>query len=274
MKIKNIKIEKLYGSLDKDIDFNEDLSILVGINGSGKTSILNVINWIITPSLADLCVTEFKRIVLTLHYNNIEYTIECTQSGKDLKYIVSENEKIYEPLSIKILRDPASIENNYELRATLIEEYKALKPTEEETDTWNLIKSFTNPTFIGINRSIITENSDDLFYYQENISNIYRRKRQNKRTPLEYIKNIVNTEFRKSKSEILKKTNTLKNYLMLTTFDGSITQEDILRDPNPDNIDTDKIDKLEKSIFDFLKKFAEVSIDIDQDKKSNNIFLH
>ncbi|MFT7031506.1 MAG: DNA repair exonuclease SbcCD ATPase subunit, partial [Marinoscillum sp.] len=59
MKILNIKIEKLYGYIDKKIDFNDDLTLLVGINGSGKTSILNILNWIISPSLPNLCITEF-----------------------------------------------------------------------------------------------------------------------------------------------------------------------------------------------------------------------
>ena len=39
MRILNLRIEKLYGYIDKNINFNDDLTLLVGINGSGKTSI-------------------------------------------------------------------------------------------------------------------------------------------------------------------------------------------------------------------------------------------
>ena len=43
MKIDTLVISNLYGYINKEIDFNNDLTLLVGINGSGKTSILNII---------------------------------------------------------------------------------------------------------------------------------------------------------------------------------------------------------------------------------------
>jgi predicted ATPase len=42
-------------------------------------------------------------------------------------------------------------------------------------------------------------------------------------SPLEKVKEIVNREYRKKKNSILNLTSDLKNYLMLSTFDGSIT---------------------------------------------------
>jgi predicted ATP-binding protein involved in virulence len=63
MLIRRIIIKKLYGYIDKDIFFNETINLLVGINGSGKTSVLNLINWLLKPSLANLCVTEYEQIV-------------------------------------------------------------------------------------------------------------------------------------------------------------------------------------------------------------------
>ena len=74
MNIKRIQIQKLYGYLNKDISFNDDISILVGINGSGKTSVLNILNWIITPSLPNLCVTEFKFVKLWLSFKYLYAT--------------------------------------------------------------------------------------------------------------------------------------------------------------------------------------------------------
>ncbi|MBS1537131.1 MAG: AAA family ATPase [Bacteroidetes bacterium] len=38
MQIDKLIIKGLYGYIDKTINFNEDLTLLVGINGSGKTS--------------------------------------------------------------------------------------------------------------------------------------------------------------------------------------------------------------------------------------------
>jgi len=50
MNIKRLEINNLYGYMSKTIDFNEGINLLVGINGSGKTSVLNILNWLIIPS--------------------------------------------------------------------------------------------------------------------------------------------------------------------------------------------------------------------------------
>ena len=44
MQINKLKITGLYGYIDKTIEFYDDMTLLVGINGSGKTSILNILN--------------------------------------------------------------------------------------------------------------------------------------------------------------------------------------------------------------------------------------
>jgi len=59
MKLKSLEIKNLYGFMNKTIDFNKQLNLLVGINGSGKTSILNVISWMMQPSYIELCTNEF-----------------------------------------------------------------------------------------------------------------------------------------------------------------------------------------------------------------------
>jgi DNA repair exonuclease SbcCD ATPase subunit len=51
MIISRIEVSKLYGYMNKVIDFNSEINLLVGINGSGKTSILNLVNWLLIPSL-------------------------------------------------------------------------------------------------------------------------------------------------------------------------------------------------------------------------------
>jgi transposase InsO family protein len=56
----------LHGYLDKDIRFNSDINLLVGINGSGKTSVLNIISWLLQPAIPHLCVTEFKELVASM----------------------------------------------------------------------------------------------------------------------------------------------------------------------------------------------------------------
>lgn len=65
--IRSISIEGLFGEENKNtvIDFNEDLTILVGKNGSGKTTILNILNAIFNSSYYDLLRYTFNKIEIT-----------------------------------------------------------------------------------------------------------------------------------------------------------------------------------------------------------------
>ena len=88
MQIEKLKIVGLHGYINKEINFNNDLTMLVGINGSGKTSILNLLNWLIKPSIADLCITEFKLINLKFKVKEVDYEIICKHNKTDRKSVV------------------------------------------------------------------------------------------------------------------------------------------------------------------------------------------
>ena len=61
--IKSIKIQGLYGRFNYDIKFsNEDVTIITGPNGYGKTTILNIISWISKYKFEKIRKLEFKEI--------------------------------------------------------------------------------------------------------------------------------------------------------------------------------------------------------------------
>ncbi|WP_429844549.1 AAA family ATPase [Brevibacillus sp. FIR094] len=64
--IKEVKITNLFGEKDnvKSISFDNQLTLLVGMNGSGKTTVLNIINAIITKSFMKLFDYDFETVAL------------------------------------------------------------------------------------------------------------------------------------------------------------------------------------------------------------------
>lgn len=50
MRIISFKGQEVFGYLDFDIKFNSDISFLIGSNGSGKTTVLQLIRALLTPS--------------------------------------------------------------------------------------------------------------------------------------------------------------------------------------------------------------------------------
>ena len=66
MKIKSIKIEKLYGKYDFDWDLRSDINIIAGDNGSYKTTLLNIIASLCEPkSVPESYILEGATLVMT-----------------------------------------------------------------------------------------------------------------------------------------------------------------------------------------------------------------
>ena len=54
VKVKQLVVKGLYGRYNYDVHFNEELTFLLGANGSGKTTILDMLLSIITGELYHL----------------------------------------------------------------------------------------------------------------------------------------------------------------------------------------------------------------------------
>ena len=64
MKLLNFRARGLNGYLNFDLDLSRDLSFLIGINGSGKTTVLRAIMALVGPDLSWLINTKFEMIGL------------------------------------------------------------------------------------------------------------------------------------------------------------------------------------------------------------------
>ncbi|HET6453545.1 MAG TPA: AAA family ATPase [Armatimonadota bacterium] len=68
MKLIRFSASKVYGYLNFNINFNDDLSFIVGVNGCGKTTIIRLIQALLTASVRDLNSIEFKKA--ELHFSD------------------------------------------------------------------------------------------------------------------------------------------------------------------------------------------------------------
>ena len=64
--IESFKITELWGYQDIDLTFNNDVNILIGPNGSGKTTILNLLHAILSGDLLSVLNVNFKQAKIRL----------------------------------------------------------------------------------------------------------------------------------------------------------------------------------------------------------------
>lgn len=251
MIIESLEIIGLYGYINKYIEFNNDLTLLVGINGSGKTSILNIINWLTKPDISQLCLLEFKTINLKFTNKQVSYKITCNQYKSSFKLtITNSKEEKYEPLRVKLYEINKIL--NESQRNQIIKEYSSLQPVSKEKKTWELIKSFPTPTIIGLDRNLFIDDYSGEYIEEHNS----RTKSivKNKKSPLDKVKEIVNTEYRKKKNDILNITNDLKDYLIFSAFDTGVITSESLYSSNKYKITTSSIRIARDKVNEYFNK--------------------
>lgn len=106
MKIKSLKIEDLHGYINYYVKFNDDLTFLYGDNGCGKTTILNIITYIITGQIFELFKFKFNSIILEYYDDKICNKIKIFKNDEYIRIIFgnSEDKLIYQPFDFSSKR--------------------------------------------------------------------------------------------------------------------------------------------------------------------------
>ena len=92
--IESFKIDKLWGYRDINLIFNNDVNILIGPNGSGKTTILNLLHSILSGDLRSVVNFNFQqaKIGLKSFKNNSVRTIKVDIGDDSLKLKIGQRE--------------------------------------------------------------------------------------------------------------------------------------------------------------------------------------
>ena len=155
MKLKSITIKKLFGLFDYNIDLNneENLTILTGPNGYGKTTILNIIY------------NLFNQDILYFQQLNFELISLCFEDGKNLdirKKITNIDEILMPDIQIKLFDNSGTSLESFvydkSIEHRLIEELTPLFTDSALERIQNITGSILLKDFIAYNSSQITVN--------------------------------------------------------------------------------------------------------------------
>lgn len=102
MTIKRIRIYGLFGTFNHEIRFNNNVVIIMGENGVGKTITLRLIEAIFSKNLEYLLEKEFEDIIISFHKETwfIKRSIDTKENGQGLKLIIKSSRKNVEPFYV------------------------------------------------------------------------------------------------------------------------------------------------------------------------------
>lgn len=81
MHITTFKASGVFGYLNFDLKFNRDLNYLIGCNGSGKTTVLKMINALLAPNFYELIVIPFSEIEVSIDNAGKQVKISAATHG-------------------------------------------------------------------------------------------------------------------------------------------------------------------------------------------------
>jgi len=263
MKIIKLTIKKLYGVLDQNINFQSGMNLLVGINGSGKTSALNVIRWLLNMQIPILCVTEFDSLYLEFESNNVICKILCKQSNCLLTYGVDSSHKSFPSLTVKLKVNPANLQGDPVFKKNLITSYSRLGPEKNEYETWNFIRKLPKPVMLGLDRTLYVSESDKT--YLDDNRHTQSMESVSGNSPLERAMDILNDDYAKRSNRMAKINSSLKNQLFLSAFEGVIFGDYKIKADAP-KLKIKHIETVEGRVLNYLKLEG---IDLDNIQREN-----
>ncbi len=118
--ISNIKIIGLFKYLSYNIPFNENINIIHGINGKGKTTILNIITNILNGDLTKFYQLSFKEIEVTFNRGFIKIYRDNDNKNKLVFDFQIDKEKIFEKRDVNNTNSVKAFLNRIELEPLLL----------------------------------------------------------------------------------------------------------------------------------------------------------
>jgi predicted ATPase len=88
-KIKSFEIKKLFGTNNVVIHFDENVKIVIGENGTGKTTVLNAFYYTLSCQFHKLFTIDFEQIILTFRSDK-----QVIIKSEDLKFIPDEESSL------------------------------------------------------------------------------------------------------------------------------------------------------------------------------------
>ena len=242
MHLTSLSINKLHGALTLDVDFRPDVTLLVGNNGSGKTSVLNCIEVLLRPDMRRLATLDYERLALTFERDDKPFTIVAAKSEKRVSLSIEGGSDELQPITIDLVQsiDPEDDD------AT--EHYAQLGPEKHERPLWEFLKSLPRPIVITLDRTISAE-ADDSLFLEAIRPNATRRARI--RSPLAYVQEVTSAGYASYRKRAIAADDELKAEIVMS----ALQEPDFLttgRSAKP--LTSTELGRLEDKVVSYLSK--------------------
>lgn len=164
--IEKVTIEGFWGERTLTFDFNDDVNFIIGINGSGKTTAVNIVVAALTADFSELDSLEFSKIEIKLKSKN---------SRKKPSVLITKNNTKEQPFaSIEYEIKESARDKPHTLSLDDFEEQMMLRRypahiLERElyrrhgSNIASILKKLVNVSWLSVHRASASRNEDDRY---------------------------------------------------------------------------------------------------------------
>jgi predicted ATP-dependent endonuclease of OLD family len=164
-KIEKVRIEKFWGDKDVTLKFRDDVNFLIGVNGSGKTTIINLIAATLKADFATLDKFNFKKIIIFLKPQIIDSNtkktafIEVDKTEKEnspYPNIIFKVKRYSDSEPKKYFLDQLEEEYMYRHHQDYVIHKRLVRGDQFEKDVNLALQELVNVSWLSIHRTTIT----------------------------------------------------------------------------------------------------------------------
>jgi len=154
MKIRRFIGRKVNGYLDLDVQFRDELTFVTGINGSGKTTVLNATISLLMPRLDFLCSQDYAEVAITIDHEEETTTLSSRKTINGA--VISASGSISAELEVLAFDwdDSAPPPRNREMEQSYFREQISKGATNPLIQ---FIQKLPTPMFLGLDRRSVSQ---------------------------------------------------------------------------------------------------------------------
>jgi len=179
MKINSFVAINVHGYLNYNIEFFPELTFLIGINGSGKTSALKLILGLTSPSYEYLNQIDFEyaELICSSNQNEKDIIITATHNKKEETFSLSFKSPEINSEAQEIPRFKRPEDDNYDVEEISLREQRN-KELFDSLEVTKGIRELVTPKFLGLDRKIYEGKSIDTRFRNRRIYSSHKNKRK------------------------------------------------------------------------------------------------
>ncbi|EPO0023433.1 AAA family ATPase [Vibrio alginolyticus] len=235
MKLLRVYVEKLHKYISTELKLDDDLSIITGVNGSGKTQILRLIDATLRLNIDYIDEIDFHIFLLEFEHELERFRIKIIKRQNHFSFIVNN-----QSIEISKERKKNSVFMRTEtITDDFIYEYQNLLSSDSET-SFLIFSRIRPPLLLGLNRIVESDEDEHSVSLRFKENSRWLRKRESKEKEvhndhmfdsISQCKKLIMDESESIKKYEDAQASVLRNKIIASSFDyldGEVLSSEVL----------------------------------------------